>query len=65
MRAWDAQGRVHPKVWSPPRELLERADAVILSDSDHACLLQIGTTIVDTVIKNGKVVVESGRLVKR
>lgn len=34
MRAWDAQGRVHPKVWSPPRELLERADAVILSEED-------------------------------
>lgn len=34
MRAWDEHGRVHPKVWEPPDALLQRADAVILSEED-------------------------------
>lgn len=34
MRAWDPQGMVHPKRWEPPTALLERADAVILSEED-------------------------------
>ena len=40
----------------------KKMDAVILADADPACLLQVGTTTVDTVVKNGKVVVESGRI---
>jgi sugar/nucleoside kinase (ribokinase family) len=34
MRRWDETGRVHPKTWDPPDELLQRADAVILSRED-------------------------------
>ena len=34
MREWDAQGRVYPTRWDPPARLLERADAVILSEED-------------------------------
>ena len=38
-------------------------DAVVLAGDDPACLLQIGSQTVDTVIKNGKLVVEGGRVV--
>jgi sugar/nucleoside kinase (ribokinase family) len=34
MRAWDDQGRVHPKVWKDEAELLPRAGAVIISVED-------------------------------
>jgi sugar/nucleoside kinase (ribokinase family) len=34
MRGWDENGLVHPEVWCPPDILLERADAVILSEED-------------------------------
>lgn len=34
MRAWDDRGLVHPLVWHPPDALLQRADAVILSEED-------------------------------
>ena len=34
MRAWDGQGRVHPKVWQDENELLPRAGAVIISVED-------------------------------
>ncbi len=34
MRRWDEQGMVHPEVWNPADELLQRADAVILSEED-------------------------------
>lgn len=43
----------------------KRMDAVILAGKDPACLLQIGTQAIDMVIKNGKVVVEGGRLVRK
>jgi imidazolonepropionase len=46
-------------------EVGKKMDAVILNSTDPACLLQIGTTIVDTVVKDGKVVVEGGRLTKK
>ncbi len=50
--------------WSEVGSLEEgkKMDAVILVDADPACLLQVGTATVDTVIKNGEVVVESGRI---
>jgi hypothetical protein len=38
---------------------------VILTAADPACLLQVGTTTVDTVLKNGRVVVEGGRVLPR
>jgi imidazolonepropionase-like amidohydrolase len=40
----------------------KKMDAVILADPDPACILQVGTATVDTVVKNGKVVVEAGRV---
>jgi imidazolonepropionase len=46
-------------------EVGKKMDALILSGTDPACLLQIGTTTVDTVVKDGKVVVEGGRLIKK
>jgi sugar/nucleoside kinase (ribokinase family) len=34
MRRWDDKGSVHPSVWTPSDDLLQRADAVILSRED-------------------------------
>lgn len=34
MRAWDEQGIIHPIEWAPSDTLLQRADAVILSEED-------------------------------
>jgi imidazolonepropionase len=42
----------------------KKMDALILSGNDPACLMQVGVSTIDTVIKNGKVVVEGGRLVR-
>jgi len=44
-------------------EVGKKMDAVVLAGTDPACLLQIGSQTVETVIKNGKLVVENGRLV--
>jgi imidazolonepropionase len=46
-------------------EVGKKMDAVMLSGKDPACLLQVGTTVVDTVVKDGRIVVESGRLTKK
>ncbi len=43
-------------------EVGKKMDAVILAEADPACLLRVGANAVDTVIKNGKIVVEAGRL---
>jgi imidazolonepropionase len=46
-------------------EVGKKMDAVVLDGVDPACLLQIGATVIDTVVKNGKVVVEGGRLTRK
>jgi imidazolonepropionase len=45
-------------------EVGKKMDAVVLTGQDPACLLQIGTSSIDTVVKAGKVVVEGGRVVR-
>jgi imidazolonepropionase len=42
----------------------KKMDALILAGDDPACLMQVGVSTIDTVIKNGKVVVEGGRIVR-
>ena len=42
----------------------KKMDALILGGDDPACLMQVGISTIDTVIKNGKLVVEGGRLVR-
>jgi imidazolonepropionase len=46
-------------------EVGKKTDALILDGTDPACLLQIGTTVIDTVVKDGRVVVEAGRLTRK
>jgi imidazolonepropionase len=42
----------------------KKMDALILNGDDPACLMQVGVSTIDIVIKNGKVVAEGGRLVR-
>lgn len=42
----------------------KKMDALILNGDDPACLMEVGVSTIDTVIKNGRVVVEGGRLVR-
>jgi imidazolonepropionase len=44
-------------------EVGKKMDAIVLAGSDPACLLQIGSQTVETVVKNGKLAVENGRVV--
>jgi imidazolonepropionase len=45
-------------------EVGKKMDAILLSDRDPACLLALETGAVDTVIKEGRVVVEGGGVVR-
>jgi imidazolonepropionase len=45
-------------------EVGKKMDAVVLADEDPACLLQIGGSAIDTVVKAGKPVVQGGRLLR-
>jgi len=45
-------------------EVGKKMDALVLGEKDPACLIQVGTGAIDTVVKTGKPVVEGGRLLR-